>query len=448
MLSLSALLFWLFLATNAYGAPLEQRGSPERPSEDPFYALPEGLDKYQPGTVLRHRNTPFPIAVFGIDPVRIQASHQFLYKTVNSLDNSTATVVTILIPYNADYGKILSYQVAQDSASVDCAPSYALQLGPKPVGIFGPIVTSAEFLLMEAALDRGWVVIVPDHEGPHGSFAANNLAGHAILDGIRVALNSTSVTGIKKNANVALWGYSGGSITTAFAAELHPTYAPELNIVGAAMGGIVPDLKTTLKLVSKSIAAGLAIGAVVGWMNEYPVIKDLVNKNARPEVLPLIQKVENQCLVDNVLMVPFLDIYSLTRDPTIIDTDPDVNRIMKENSMGKSAPKVPLFIYQSVNDEFTPIKIADAVVDSYCQRGTPIVYQRDILSEHGVLAVTGAAKAFSFLIDRMTGRSEIIGCTKRTVASSLLDPSTLEVVPRYIVNGLLALLGKPIGLPF
>ncbi len=33
-------------------------------------------------------------------------------------------------------------------------------------------------------------------------------------------------------------GYSGGGMATAFAAALAPSYAPELDIVGAAAGGV------------------------------------------------------------------------------------------------------------------------------------------------------------------------------------------------------------------
>ncbi len=47
-------------------------------------------------------------------------------------------------------------------------------------------------------------------------------------------------------------GYSGGSIATEFASELAPKYAPELNIVGVAEGGIPVDFAHNLTYINGS----------------------------------------------------------------------------------------------------------------------------------------------------------------------------------------------------
>ena len=41
-----------------------------------------------------------------------------------------------------------------------------------------------------------------------------------------------------------MWGYSGGTVATGWAAALQPTYAKELksNLIGAAMGGFVTNI--------------------------------------------------------------------------------------------------------------------------------------------------------------------------------------------------------------
>ena len=42
-------------------------------------------------------------------------------------------------------------------------------------------------------------------------------------------------------------GYSGGAIATEWAAELAPSYAPEVNerLIGAAIGGVLSTRRTT-----------------------------------------------------------------------------------------------------------------------------------------------------------------------------------------------------------
>lgn len=155
---------WLALSTAVYAIPydIRGRGTAVPPTEDDFYTVPLDIDNSPPGTILKHRIPPAPIAAFGLDPVNLQGSYQILYRTNDNFGNATATVATILIPHNADYSKVLSYQVAQDSSFRNCAPSYALQLASASGGPFGTLVTQAELLLIEAALERGWVLIVPD----------------------------------------------------------------------------------------------------------------------------------------------------------------------------------------------------------------------------------------------------------------------------------------------
>jgi hypothetical protein len=49
-------------------------------------------------------------------------------------------------------------------------------------------------------------------------------------------LSSGEFTQINPEAKAQLWGYSGGGLASGWAAQLHSTYAPELDIVGAVLG--------------------------------------------------------------------------------------------------------------------------------------------------------------------------------------------------------------------
>ena len=59
--------------------------------------------------------------------------------------------------------------------------------------------------------------------------------GYHVLDGLRAALSSKRL-GLSPEAPIGLWGYSGGGLATAWAAEMSGAYAPELNVVGAVSG--------------------------------------------------------------------------------------------------------------------------------------------------------------------------------------------------------------------
>jgi Secretory lipase len=71
------------------------------------------------------------------------------------------------------------------------------------------------------------------------------------LDSIRAAFSSSTIPG---DARVAMLGYSGGAIATEWAAELAPTYAPDVDkrMIGAAIGGGLVDPAHNLHYVDRS----------------------------------------------------------------------------------------------------------------------------------------------------------------------------------------------------
>lgn len=440
---------WSFALTTVvsfgFAAPLEDRLFLTPPSEDSFYSVPDNINQNSPGAILKHRTPPHAISALGVAPVNLQASHQILYRTTDSLDAATATVLTVLVPHNADFGKVLSYQPVIDAASIDCAVSYALQIGSKPGGLFGTTMTQAEFLLTEAALQQGWIVILPDYQGPKAAFLAGKMAGQATLDGIRAALASGDITGIKPDAKVGLWGYSGGAIATGWAAELHPTYAPELKLVGAVVGGAVPNITNAVTKLNRSQLSGTLFGGIWGLANQYAEADQIINKHILPQHKKAFSKTHQQCLAANCDFFPFTDVMGMFDDPTLFYTQPDIVKIMDANAMGQKTPKVPMLMYKSRLDELSPIVDTDKLYDYYCANGATIQYERDLASLHISLAITGGTRALAYLVDRMDGKPLAGGCSKKDVISELLNPGARKLIPKFILDMMLSLLHAPVG---
>jgi hypothetical protein len=74
---------------------------------------------------------------------KIEAYYQMLYRTTDSLGNATATMTSVLVPYNANMSQVLNYQSAGDATYINCAPSYAIQLGQ-----CNQTITQVEILLI------------------------------------------------------------------------------------------------------------------------------------------------------------------------------------------------------------------------------------------------------------------------------------------------------------
>ncbi|KAM4063222.1 secretory lipase domain-containing protein [Hirsutella rhossiliensis] len=414
LLALSAAVY----ATPRPSAQLDPAQDSSLPSQDSFYNVPENLDKVQPGTILRHRTTPKPISVLGKFPVELKASHQILYRTTDNFGNATATALTVMIPNNTDTSKVLSFQVAEDAASIDCAPSYVFQQGHKRGPDFGTLFTELQLFHMTAAIHKGWIVISPDFLGPESAFLANKLAGHATLDGIRAALKSADFTGVSKSPTVAMWGYSSGSLASLWAAELQPEYAPELKIAGAAVGGLVPSIATTLATVNGAANAGLVAGGILGLTKVYSELRQIVDKHILPKYRKPFYKALKQCSLANGKELFGQDVMAMFDDRNLILTNPKITGILHENDIGKHTPRIPLFAYKAVADEVSPINETDKLINKYCTEGASIVYERYEASTHIDALLTAAPKVLAWLDDIMNHKNHQKGCKTSTMLLS------------------------------
>ena len=174
-----------------------------------------------------------------------------------------ATIIVPLTPAATSPRPLLSYQVAEDADSETCAPSYEARRGLETEAVAWP-----------SLLSQGWAVVVPDHEGLDSEFAAGVQEGHAVLDGIRAAENFAPAGLDGAKTPVGMWGYSGGGQATSWAAELQPTYAPKLHIVGATYGGTAANVKTVWDHLN-GLDTSLDLAAAVGVSRAYPNLIDL-----------------------------------------------------------------------------------------------------------------------------------------------------------------------------
>ena len=230
--------------------------------------------------------------------------------------------------------------MAIDSLGQACAPSWTLTHGG-----------TLEIVAVQYFLSRGDAVVVTDHEGPRQAYAAGRMAGHAVLDAVRGAVR-TPALGLVTDAPIAITGYSGGAIASGWAAELAPTYAPELNIVGAAFGGTPADYRVLLESMNgKNLASGVLLGATLGVAREYPELLSLFNENG----WRLAEAARDFCLpalgaAGALLPVP---VQALSDVPHVVDT-PIAREVLAANRLGGAAPTAPVFLYQGQQDVWIP----------------------------------------------------------------------------------------------
>ncbi|QPG97994.1 hypothetical protein C2857_007132 [Epichloe festucae Fl1] len=404
------------------------------PSQDPFYAAPSGLEKKSAGTVLAHRRSPSPVFAFGYTPDNIQDSYQVLYRTTDRDDRPTATVMTVLVPKNANFSSVLSFQLAENAVIIDCAPSYAITAASRDDPLFNSLTAQLQVLLIQAALADGWVVVVPDFQGPRAAFADMKIAGQAILDGLRASLRSESFTGVSETAVVALWGYSAGAAVTKFAAEMQPKYANELDLVGVAFGGVGQPSLDAVKKMNRSPHAGLLPPALIGVGLENPEFQMVLDLTLKREFKEKFYAPLHQCLDANIKTFANADVLGMFHclDLCVLPALALVQT--KSLRLSSPVPRAPVYWYQEVHDDVAPVNGTDAAVQDYCKRGARVHYQKDDAVGIGHLGygIIGAPNALGWLKGMRDGKQPDAECVTETVTVSELPESFLNIFPASI----------------
>ena len=361
------------------------------PDPDPFYAAPADISAHPDGAVLESR----PMPALPLFPgVTIQ---ELKFRSTSSEGRPIAATSLVMLPANrVPNGPLLSYQHIINGLSPKCAPSRALYSND-------PNIIIREAPIMNVALQRGWTVLLPDHLGPNSAYGAAKLGGQITLDSIRAAQHTPSL-GVEKSP-VAMAGYSGGGMATAWAAALAPTYAPELNIVGVAQGGVPMNItKMGQQLGNQPHPVfGLAMAAAIGLEREYPDRLPL-SSQLNPRGIAIRNAMANGCTNDILAAGAGHSVPELATSLQLT-TDPKIYAVGNENSVElyPGVPKAPIFEWHAPTDALIPV---DSIINTnsrYCGAGVKLQAELYPSPDHLTTAVLGAPAALNYLDDRFKG---------------------------------------------
>ncbi len=272
---------------------------------------------------------------------------------------------------------------------------------------------------------------VPDHEGPNGAWGTPYEPGYRILDGLRAAVNSERL-GLSESAPIGLWGYSGGGLASAWAAEMQGSYAPELNVVGAVLGSPVADLGHAFRRLNGSFYSGLPAMVVAALSHVYPELGRIIAEHATDTGKAMLLRVENMTTAHAVLRLVGMDMGKLVDRPLneILDM-PEVKHVFDSIKLGTAVPTPPVLIVQAVHDKIVSVDDIDELTDTYKSGGASVTYHRDMFSEHMLLHPMSAPMALRWLIDRFNGKP-VSEHMIRTTWPTLLNPMTYVGMARLI----------------
>jgi hypothetical protein len=374
VLSLLACAALLVLASTANAAV-------PKPSADPFYKPPRGYAATKPGTILRTRRLTLTAGTTAATE-GASAVYQVLYRTEDELGHASSTVATIFTPTHRSGGprRLVSYQIAEDSLTTACAPSYTLRLSPS-TGLQIPSGPDP----IKTMLALGWDVVTSDYEGPKSELLVPNLEGRMTLDGIRAAeqLRAADLPG--NATEVGILGYSGGSVPSVSAGRLAPSYAPDIRLVGVTAGGIDAEPLYILAHIDGSILFGGVTLGLIGINRAYPKLDAFSLFNPAGLAIAKRDAADGYGCAGGVAAQVHGTAAQYTKYPTsqALAAVPRVKDILAKLSLAKGeAPTAPSFIYNTVHDEIMRIQQVDALAHHWCAAHDNVYYDRSSVGDH------------------------------------------------------------------
>ncbi|WP_305092537.1 lipase family protein [Prescottella sp. R16] len=345
-----------------------EQWTPRHPVTDPWYDAPD-VSGLAPGTLIRSR--PATVQVYGVQPGHVRA-HQLMYVTTDFDGSAVTSTGILLVPEDgtapADR-KLIGYSEANDSLGPGCMPSTQWtggdQLDPGLLTALGPVAQM---------FGHGWAVMMSDtaNDGdaaPNG-FSIGRFSGAATLDGLRAAI-ALPDAGLAADVPIGLYGVAGGGVAAGFAAEKHAEYAPELNIVGAALQAMLTDSASFERKADGGIGAGFVFANSLGFAARYPEI------DLDVELTPLgrqVADVFNSTCQQTYTLLPFVPLDALYVHGRPAD-NPVFARAYAENRMGQQAPKAPVLVSSCRDDFLVPYSDVEDLVAAYRAGGTDVTVE-------------------------------------------------------------------------
>ncbi len=322
------------------------------------------------------------------------------YRSTSAVGAANVVSGTLLVPKSGYIGKrpVVGYAVGTHGLGDQCAPSAAMARG-----------TELELAFVSLMLLKGWAVAVTDYEGlgtpGDHTYMAGKSQAHAVLDSIRAATRVPGA-GLSSGGPVAVMGYSQGGSSAGWAAQLQPSYAPELKLRGVAAGGVPADLKKVAENLDGGGDFGLSAAAGLGFDAAYPELR--LRDYLTPEGAALFADARDDCVDELRDKLAGRTLAELTTQDVM--NRPDWTARLQENRLGATRPGVPVFVWHGTGDEIIPIGVSRTLRSEWCAKGGTVTWTSVPAPSHVLGAVEGGPLAVAWLAGRMLGLPAFGNC--------------------------------------
>jgi pimeloyl-ACP methyl ester carboxylesterase len=284
-----------------------------------------------------------------------------------------------------------------------CAPSEALD----------PFALMAG---LHELLAAGYVVAATDYSGMGASgppsYLIGSTEGRNVLDAARAA---RALPDAHAGEQLALWGHSQGGQAALFAAQLAPTYAPDLRLRAVAVAAPAADLGLLLN-DHRGDVSGVTIGSyafdaiarVYGPSDPRVDLATLLT----PAGAAVVPQIAPRCLLTDVgalhtIAQPAVG-HFFAVDPAT--TEP-WRSILSQNTPGSVPVRVPVLVTQGLADELVLPSATTALVTSLCRAGEHVTYREYPGIDHGLAGYRTVPLLLPWLSEVLAGSTPTSSCS-------------------------------------
>ena len=364
------------------------------PFDDSFYLPPSPLPSGNPGDIVRWRPSIPLLNVGNAD------AWEVMYLSTDARGRRNAVTGTVLVPKTATAASapIVGFAVGTQGPAFKCTASKAIERG-----------TLYDQPAVDKLIGAGYAVAVTDYEGysptTTPTYITGQSEGTAVIDSVRAA-QRLPAAGLSGTAKVAFQGYSQGGGAAMWAAEKQAAYAPELNLVSVAAGGVSGDLNAVAAGLDGGLGFGFLAFAAVGLDAAYPDLRldSYLNDTGRTE---LAKAKSEACLPELLVNYAFKKISDFTTTNPL--PTPAWQARLAQNRLGLGTIRVPVFQYHAIADEIVATPQAEALMRTYCAKGVNVTW-KTYIAEHAIGIIAGIDDALAFIQDRIAGRPATSTC--------------------------------------
>jgi len=349
-----------------------------------FYNPPDPLPLGQPGNLIRFEPSRLVLEPSGELGAFVATGTRIMYRSTDARGNPNVITGTYFEPDNPWPGEgsrpLISFAVSTYGMGDQCAPSRLFNQGIHfSSGL--DVTYGYEEMFIATMVARGFAIVVTDYEGlgtPGVHTYLNRAAqGHAVIDAARAAKKLPG-TSLDPDGPVAFWGFSQGGAASASAVELAPSYAPELDIVGAWAGAPPAnpgDFAQTMPFVDGNALIGATGYTLNGLIAAYPEAEPAIRNVLTPSGLDLLEKTKDQCVVETFLTYAFhrLEEYFVA-DWNVTAQLEQFHSLYDEQRIGRLRPSAPVFIDINRFDPAVSWTGARQLAIDWCDQGADVQF--------------------------------------------------------------------------